>query len=45
MARIALESYDDAAWLAEVSPQLAALYRDHVGASGRMAESLLELAA
>jgi hypothetical protein len=45
MARIALESYDDAAWLASVSPQLAALYRDHVGASARMAESLLELAA
>jgi len=45
MARIALESYDDAAWLAEVSPQLAALYRHHAGASGRMAESLLELAA
>ena len=45
IARIALESYDDAAWLAETSPQLAALYRDHVGASARMADSLLELAA
>jgi hypothetical protein len=45
VARIALDSYDDAAWLASVSPQLAALYHDHIGASDRMAGALLELAA
>jgi lipid-A-disaccharide synthase len=45
VARIALDSYDDAAWLAESSAALSALYRAHVGASDRMAESLLRLAA
>jgi hypothetical protein len=44
IARAALERYDDAAWLEATSERLAALYRDHAGASQRMAESLLELA-
>jgi lipid-A-disaccharide synthase len=45
IARIALDSYDDAAWLAESSAGLSELYRTHVGAADRMAESLLRLAA
>lgn len=45
VARAALDAYDDAAWLASSSQRLAALYRDHVGASDRMARSLLALAA
>lgn len=45
VARVALDSYDDAAWLAESSAGLAELYRSHVGASERMADSLLRLAA
>ncbi len=45
IARIALESYDDAAWVASSGEQLARLYRGHAGASDRMAESLLALAA
>jgi hypothetical protein len=45
IARIALESYDDRAWLASSGDGLAQLYRDHVGAADRMAESLLDLAA
>jgi hypothetical protein len=45
VARVALESYDDRAWLAASGDALARLYRDHVGASDRMAESLLALAA
>ena len=45
VARIALESYDDRAWLAAASERLARLYRDHIGASDRMAESLLALAS
>jgi hypothetical protein len=45
LARIALESYEDRDWLASSSKALAGLYRDHTGASDRMAESLLELAA
>jgi lipid-A-disaccharide synthase len=45
IARVALESYDDAAWLASAADGLARLYRDHVGAADRMAESLLALAA
>jgi hypothetical protein len=45
IARIALESYDDRVWLASASEALALLYRDHVGASDRMAKSLLDLAA
>lgn len=45
IARIALERYDDAAWIARTSETLEALYRPHAGASGRMADSLLALAA
>ncbi len=45
IARIALESYDDRAWLASAGEGLARLYRDHIGASDRMADSLLALAA
>jgi hypothetical protein len=45
IARIALESYDDRAWLQTTSEALANLYRGHAGASDRMAASLLELAA
>jgi lipid-A-disaccharide synthase len=44
IARLALDAYDDAAWLASTSTALAQLYRDHVGASDRMAQSLLALA-
>lgn len=45
IARIALERYDDAPWIARTSQALAALYRPHAGAAGRMADSLLALAA
>jgi hypothetical protein len=45
IARVTLESYDDCAWLAASRDALERLYRDHVGASGRMADSLLALAA
>jgi hypothetical protein len=45
IARIALESYDDTAWVASSGEQLARLYRGHAGASDRMAESLLAPAA
>lgn len=45
VARVALDSYDDAAWLAESSAALAELYTAHVGASDRMADALLRLAA
>jgi lipid-A-disaccharide synthase len=44
VARVALERFDDAPWLAQSRERLAALYRDHVGAADRMAESLLSLA-
>ncbi|HVR47672.1 MAG TPA: hypothetical protein VMT95_13665 [Candidatus Binatia bacterium] len=45
IARVALECYDDPAWLASAADGLARLYRDHVGAADRMADSLLALAA
>jgi hypothetical protein len=45
VARAALESYDDGEWISWASRRLAALYRDHAGASDRMADSLLQLAA
>ncbi len=45
IARIAIDSYEDRDWLASAGERLARLYRDHVGASDRMAESLLALAA
>lgn len=43
VARIALDRYDDAAWLARSRTRLSGLYADHVGAADRMAESLLAL--
>lgn len=43
VARVALERYDDARWIASSKTRLASLYADHVGAADRMAESLLEL--
>jgi hypothetical protein len=45
IARVALDAYDNAEWLRWAGEGLARLYRDHVGASDRMASSLLELAA
>ncbi len=45
VARVALERYEDEAWIASSGSALALLYRDHVGAADRMAESLLNLAA
>jgi hypothetical protein len=45
IARVAIEAYDDRAWLTASATALAALYRDHVGAADRMAASMLELAA
>jgi hypothetical protein len=45
IARIALESYEDRAWIESSAAALAALYKDHIGAADRMADSLLQLAA
>ncbi|HEY1867348.1 MAG TPA: hypothetical protein VGG70_03570 [Candidatus Cybelea sp.] len=45
VARVALEAYDDRAWQHDSTAALALLYRDHAGASERMAESLLALAS
>lgn len=45
IARIALDSYDDQAWISSSGTALAALYRDHIGAADRMADSMLRLAA
>jgi len=45
VARVALDCYDDLDWIASSGAALSELYRDHVGASDRMAESLLRLAA
>ena len=43
VARVALDRYLDANWLARSKERLSSLYEDHVGAADRMAESLLEL--
>jgi hypothetical protein len=43
IARVALERYDDASWLANTAAKLDRLYRDHEGAADRMAASLLAL--
>ena len=45
IARVALECYDDRAWLDSSGEELAKLYRDQAGAADRMARSLLTLAA
>jgi len=44
IARVALERYDDRAWIASSGARLASLYQGHVGAADRMAASLLRLA-
>jgi hypothetical protein len=44
IARVALERYDDRDWVATSGVRLAALYRGHAGAAGRMAQGLLSLA-
>ncbi len=44
IARIALDRLGDTAWLQDRAQALAALYREHIGAAGRMARSLLSLA-
>ena len=44
VARVALERFDDAAWLRVARERLAALYAPHVGAADRMAASLLAFA-
>ena len=43
VAKAAAAAFGDEAWLSESRERLVALYRDHVGASGRMAEALLQL--
>ncbi len=45
VARVALTRYDDAQWRQDVSLHLQRLYRGHQGASHRMADALLALAA
>lgn len=41
-ASVIAERYHDAAWRAETSTALRALYTNHIGAAGRMADALLE---
>jgi hypothetical protein len=43
VARITLERLQDQAWLQQSAQALGALYREHVGASARMAERLLSM--
>jgi lipid A disaccharide synthetase len=43
VARVALERYDDRAWIEATGKRLRALYQNHVGAAARMAESILSL--
>ncbi|HLX25674.1 MAG TPA: hypothetical protein VKR05_01670, partial [Candidatus Cybelea sp.] len=45
VARVTLEAYDDRVWQHDSAAALALLYRDHAGASERMADSLLALAS
>ncbi|MBV9149926.1 MAG: hypothetical protein JO024_08670 [Candidatus Eremiobacteraeota bacterium] len=44
VARIALRYYDDEAWLRESRARLQGLYAEHVGASDRVAQGILECA-
>jgi hypothetical protein len=44
VARVALERYDDRAWIESSEARLAELYRGHAGAADRMAASILSLA-
>lgn len=41
VARVALDHFDDAVWIARTSQALGALYREHIGAAQRMAAALL----
>lgn len=43
VARVALECFSDAAWLAESAQALRSLYTEHLGAAGRIARGLLEV--
>ena len=43
VARVALQSWNDAAWLAASSQALRSLYTEHLGAAGRVARGLLEV--
>ncbi len=45
VARVALESLEDRAWLEESAVRLRALYAGHAGAARRMAESLLRVSS
>lgn len=45
VARVAIDRYDDAAWLKATGTQLAHLYADHAGAADRMAAGILECIA
>ncbi|MBV8655339.1 MAG: hypothetical protein JO160_04790, partial [Candidatus Eremiobacteraeota bacterium] len=45
IARIALDRYDDTAWIASAGTRLRQLYFGHAGAADRMAGELLALAA
>lgn len=45
VARVALERYDDRAWIEATGRRLAELYRDHAGAAERMVHSLIALCA
>lgn len=43
VARVALDRFADTQWLRDSSQALGALYREHEGAAGRMARSVLSL--
>lgn len=45
IARVALERYDDRAWIDATGTRLATLYAGHAGAAEAMARSLLDLCA
>jgi len=45
VARVALDSYDDRAWIEATREALVRLYRSHAGAADRMAQALIALAA
>jgi len=45
IARVALERYDDRAWIEATGAALAELYAGHAGAADQMARSLIELAS
>ena len=45
VARVTLERFDDAAWLARTGARLARMHADHAGAAGRMAAGIEEVIA